>query len=246
MSDKPRLPTVAEQASVSMEYAIALEADPIDLGDIRRIFGGDGTIRVREIEVPQARRVAALMTDDFDGLVSDTQVLEIGRRFVAQINGVLFAGDPDRAIVRMGALYTRHNRSVWGSGVVHVSANVKLGRLRARGHLVHIGPDGSPVSAVAEPPRQAAWLALAAADNDGADRVADVLHAFSGEPDWFDLWKAEEVIHGDQHSISDWPKDEVEWFRQTATRYRHSPSTRHGRKAQEWLGANQRSEMNLE
>ena len=136
---------------MSMEYAIALEADPIDLGDIRRIFGGDGTIRVREIEVPQARRVAALMTDGFDGLVSDTQVLEIGRRLVAQNKWrPLFARgirtEPSSAWVHSIAAPST-GASVDFGMLLMCAANVKLGRTSDwRGHLVHIGPDGSPVS----------------------------------------------------------------------------------------------------
>jgi hypothetical protein len=85
-------------------------------------------------------------------------------------------------------------------------------------------------------------LASGAAD---PNRAADVLIALRGEPDWFDLWKAFEIIVMDERKLPNWPTDDVEWFRKTASQYRHSPSNRHAVEGSKWLRDNEKPEMKL-
>ncbi len=72
-------------------------------------------------------------------------------------------------------------------------------------------------------------------------------------------------MHPTKDRIPDWPESEIEWFRQTATLYRHSPSSvhvqgpknpkkqgrdgakKHGRDgAKQWLAKYHKPEMELD
>lgn len=226
------------------EYAIELRGHEFDLGDLREIFNS-GPIRVRDIEVASGRRITALMADEFND-VPDTSVMEIARQLMGQINGALFASDINRSIVRLGPHYTRRDGGAWGLGTIYAAANIKLQPARMRGRAMVLNPDGTPVPSPETRPRQTFWLELAAPNTEAGNRVADVLHALSGEPDWFDLWKAQEVVYLDRNKIPDWPSDDIEWFRSTATLYRHSRTYKWGKKARGRLDDQQLPEMDLE
>ena len=100
---------------------------------------------------------------------------------------------------------------------------------------------GPPVRALEETSRQLAWLALASGAADPGRRN---LRAISGEPDWFDLWKALEILNGGQHVFPSWPRDEAEWLGASAARYHHSPSHRQWRKGPRWLQDNGKPKWN--
>jgi hypothetical protein len=224
------------------EYAAALGGNPIDLSDLRKWFTSD-LIQVAEIDVQPNGKVTALLARDFEKCSSGEEVQGAAWRLIGQMNGILFASDPDRSPVSVLGVYERTANGDWGRGAAY-AVGKGGGRARGRAYSAVIGPDGLPVQAPTETPRQAAWLALASSAANPS-RAADILIALRGEPDWFDLWKAEEIIHGFQDRFP-WPADEVEWFRQTATLHRHSPWYRYnGKTAKERLDESGKLPMEL-
>jgi hypothetical protein len=229
---------------MSIEYAVGLEGHPFDLEQLRSAFD-TGPLQVREIDLPNRGGTTVLRAREFDALPSGVEVQESARRIVAQLNGALFAADADRSVVRMGAIYARSRDGIWGQGTTYGSAAIEVGNDRTRATAVVVGADGVPRPETEQKPRQSSWIALAEADGPDPNSVVDVLHALAGDPDWFDLWRVYELICGDQRALPNWPHDQVKWFTQTATRYRHSPSHRHGRTATQWLEENGKPEMRL-
>lgn len=223
---------------LSAKCAVALSGHPRDLEDLRTWFVS-GPIQVVEIDVPAAGRVTALLAEEFDGLSSGEQVQAMAPRLVGQLNGVLFASDPDRPPVRVFGIYERTANGDWGH--THVSLVEKLSA-RDRVTVVLTGPDGLPVPG--PPPSQPVWLALASGPTD-PNPAADILIALRGEPDWFDLWKAFEIIVTDERKLPNWPTDEIEWFRKTASQYRHSPSNRHAVAGRKWLKKEKKPKMGI-
>ena len=220
------------------KYAAALSGHPLDTDALRRWFTSDP--QVVEIQVPKGRTTALLATE-FESLASGEQVQADARRLVGLMNGALFASDVDRAPVQVAGVYERTGNGEWGRGAAYAPFHGG-GTSRGRFQSTQIGPGGAPVPE--GPSREVAWFALANGPAD-PNPAADVLRALSREPDWFDLWKAHEIIEGDQHVLPSWPKDEAEWLGATAARYRHSPNHQQGRKAKKWLLDNGKLEMEL-
>jgi hypothetical protein len=109
--------------------------DPLVLEDLRRTFTSD-PIRVAEIEVPPNRRVTAILAREFDGVPSGAQVNEKASRLIGQMNGILFAMDPDRPPVRMGVgIFERESGGAWGSGANYASVSASL-EIRFRAYCV--------------------------------------------------------------------------------------------------------------
>jgi hypothetical protein len=220
---------------LTKEYAARLDGQPIDLADLRGCFSS-GPVRVVEIEVSPSNRITVLLATEFDGLTAGEQVQAAVWQLIGHLNGMLFVRDPARAPVRMLEVYERTAGGGWGRGAAYASVH---DRVTSRDRFVAGRPDGLPL--LASTPREVAWPALAAREA----RAADVLNALRGEPSWADLWKAEEIIHGYQDRIPNWPAFEVGWFRATATLDRHPRSSFHvqgpkaGRKSsREWFDDN--------
>lgn len=225
---------------MSAKYAAALSGHSIDLDDLRKWFTSD-PIQVAEIEVPPDGKVTALLAQDFEGLSSGEQVQAEAWRLIGQINGVLFASDPDRSPVGVLGVYERTASGDWGRGAVYASFQ-GTASTRGRFFAEAIGSDGSPVPA--PPPRERAWLSMASRGAN-AKRIADVLTALCGQPKWADLWNAFEIIDEDWRTRRNWNTGGVVWFRKTASLYRHSASHDHGKTARQWLQDNGKPEMEL-
>jgi hypothetical protein len=199
----------------------------LDLEGLRNTFQ-TGSIRVRQIEVPNSGAITALLADEFTSLTSGVEVQERAQRLVACLSGALLALGARRSAVGIGPVYEKADVDAWGAGTNYASAviEVSLG-VRANAHVV--GPDGLPKPETQQKPRLSLWLALVDAADSEPDPVTDVLHALSRDLDWFDLWRAYELIRSERHRLN-WPRDQVDRFRQAATRHRHSASN-----AKEWL-----------
>jgi len=223
--------------------AVGLEGETSALADLRRIFNA-GPPRVVELEVPPDRKITALMADDLNDAASGPDALAVAQRLMALINGATFALDSDRSHINTALVYEQDAAGNWNHGTNYASLTVLQGggRLEAKG-LVVMGPDEVPIPPEDKPPRPATWIALA--DGADADSVTDILHALGRDPDWFDLWKAWEMIQGDRHVIPSWPSDDIEWFCSTATLYRHARNSQQGRKALKRLEEMQKPQLAL-
>jgi hypothetical protein len=102
------------------------------------------------------------------------------------------------------------------------------GRSRMKASAIVLQAPGSPPPPPPPPPPHTVWFKDALKDSV----ISDVLTFLRGQPDWFDLYKAFEMMRDDinrgigQHNQIQigWPeKGEIDFFSQSAQVHRHSP-----------------------
>jgi hypothetical protein len=207
-------------------WAIALEGDAFDIEDARDLFAQPGhVIQVRIIEVAPDRNPTVLFAKEFESLSNSSEVFESSSRIFDFLNGIMFVRDVARKPLRPGAVHERREDGRWSGGTQYAKA-VRAGRGRARASAeVLRGPDSSPQPAPPAP--HTIWMTEATQDNT----LADVLTFLRGEPDWFDLYKAFELMRDDinhklgQHKYEQmgWPaKPKLDEFSESAQVHRHS------------------------
>jgi hypothetical protein len=216
------------------EYATRLEGEPHDLSDLRRSYAVPGPIRVTQIVVG-GETVTALYAADFSGLASGAEVLEVSGVIVNQMNGALLISANDRRPVRPTIVYDRIPGGVWSAGTNHMVGTLDVAQARVRADATVTQPGGTPIQGAPSTDSTSKWLAFARSGTPDGDRVNDVLTALSGDPDWADLWRAQEMFHHDRLGLQGWNEAESERFRQSATLYRHSPNSANGNRARDWF-----------
>ena len=168
------------------------------------------------------------MADVFEQLDDSANVLEASKPLVDLINGILFVREPTRKPLRSGAVHERQPDGTWNAGTIHAGMHVMEGRSRLKANAVAVTAPGSPPPPPPPPPPHTIWLK----DALTGSVVSDVLTFLRGEPDWFDLYKAFELMRDDvnnhlgQHNQTQigWPsKDERDFFSESAQVHRHSP-----------------------
>jgi hypothetical protein len=218
--------------------------EPHDLEDLRRDFGRSGSVKVEESEVG-GERFTALLAEDFASRATGMDVLRVARLIVAQINGARLVSATDRRPVRPTIVHEREGAGAWSRGTNYAEAVLEVGSARVRATAELRRADGTLVP---EEPRihpASRWLEFARSGTEDGDRAADVLNALSGNPDWADLWLAQEMFHHDRKQLAGWDDVEFEHFRRTATLYRHGPNSKNGNEAREWFAAQGKGEMDL-
>jgi hypothetical protein len=211
----------------STRWAVALEGDAFDIEDARDLFAqSDDVIQVRIIEVAPDRNPTVLLAKEFESLTNSSEVFEASSRIFDFLNGIMFLRDVARKPLRPGAVHERQEDGRWSGGTQYAKA-VLAGRGRARASTeVLRGPDSSP-QLPPPPPPHTIWMTEATQD----DTLADVLTFLRGEPDWFDLYKAFELMRDDisrklgQHKYEQmgWPaKTKLDEFSESAQVHRHS------------------------
>ena len=185
-------------------------------------------------------KVTALLAQDFEGLSSGEQVQAEAWRLIGQINGVLFASDPDRSPVGVLGVYERTASGDWGRGAVYASFQ---GTASTRGRFCRS--------------YRFRWLTRASAPASRASMALDGIqrrqcqthrrrsHRPLRPTETGDLWNAFEIIDEDWRTRRNWNTGGVVWFRKTASLYRHSASHDHGKTARQWLQDNGKPEMEL-
>jgi hypothetical protein len=226
------------------QYAAILEGDPEDLKDLRLDYAGSGPIRVTEIEVG-GKRFTALLADEFSAQASSAGALNVAREIVAQINGLRLVARTDRRPVRPTIMHDRLDVGEWSVGTNHASGALEVGPVQIRATATVTGVDGTPIPESARPAWPAKWLAFARSGTPDGKRAADILSALSGNPDWADLWRAQEMFHHDRRQLPDWNDGDSERFRQSATLHRHSHNSRNGKDAREWFALTLEPKMDI-
>jgi hypothetical protein len=207
-------------------WAVVLEGDPFDLESARELFGAGADIEVREFDLTgtgPGSRPTVLMANDLD-LLDIGEAFGAAERMVDILNGILFALDGDRGPLRIGERILRRN----GDGTWANFANIHFyspTRSRTRFYSASAFADGTPVPPPTPP--HAIWMREAGHDNV----LADVLTHLSGKPDWFDLYKAFELMRDDINKklgkanceSMGWPsKSKLGEFSASAQVFRHS------------------------
>jgi hypothetical protein len=208
-------------------WAVALEGDPFDIEDARDLFAKHDEVQVRIIEVAPDRNPTVLLAKEFENLSSSSEVSEASRRIFDLLNGIMFVRDRVRKPVQPGAVYERREDGRWSAGTIFAKLAAFEDRDRFYAAAVILQAPGSPPPSPAPPPPHMVWLTEATRD----DTLADVLTFLRGEPDWFDLYKAFELMRDDinsklgqnKYEQMGWPdKKTVDVFSESAQVYRHS------------------------
>ena len=164
----------------------------------------------------------ALTSPQMEGLTTHQEVEEVAKRLLGIVNGVLFALEADHQPLSFDGILERSSTG-WNK---HIAA-VMHGRSRARAGgmaLVH----GKPSPQHTRPPPALRWTA--AAQND--QTVSDVFQYLSGKPDWFNFYKAFELMRDDieqgcskrGQTNMGWPsKKNLKHFTLSAQVFRHAP-----------------------
>jgi hypothetical protein len=211
--------------SDNARWAVALGGEAFDLEDASELFSNAAGVSVCKISVGADRNPTVLIADAFQQLPNSADVLEASRPLIDLLNGLLFVHEPGRKPLRADAVHERKSGS-WSPAIHHLRMEVMTGRFRMKGSAVVLqagGPSPPP-----PPPPQTIWLK----DAFTGSILADVLSFLRGEPDWFDLYKAFELMRDDvnshfgQHNQMEmgWPKkDDLDFFSESAQVHRHSP-----------------------
>jgi hypothetical protein len=205
------------------KWATAFDADKLTLKYAQRIFAPPSEIEIIEVPLAPRGRVPAFAADDLDCAQSVSDARVRAQRVLMLVSALLFTRDPTRPLVYPKEVYERRKDGSWREHPWQISP--RGGYVRSR-----IFNRSYPEKAIEADPSERKWLAILDAEN-----VVDALHAVSGQPDWFDLWKAHEAVKRYQRQrIRDWPgkhNPAMDLFEKSATLHRHSPSNEHYRRA---------------
>lgn len=215
-------------------WALSLSGHPFDQEDAETLFGGEGPVRVAKVADRASREWTALFSDAFEECQTPSDVNEIGPPIVDRLNGILFVRDPGRQPLSIDAvLECRDGEPAEGGGFARSVFLAASGALTVRSRLS--GTLSAGPSTLAPPPPERGLLALSLAD----DVLADVLTFLRGAPDWFDLYKAYEMMRDDiqrrlgknkKGKNKEWYESSVAWpsrnavthFQKSANFHRHS------------------------
>jgi hypothetical protein len=171
-----------------------------------------------------------LFADDLDKLSTAGEVEAHAFSLVDRLNGALFVRDPRRQPIKMSGALERTPQSSAGA-VVYQHQHVLRGEVRGFrvriGGTLSVGTTGDSLTPTPAP-RERNWIDASLRD----EAVADALAFLRGDPGWFDLYKAFEVMDVDvqhrceqgwQRAAIGWPsKTAIKRFTQSAQPHRHS------------------------
>ena len=140
------------------------------------------------------RNPTVLLAKEFENLNSNSEVSEASRRIFDLLNGIMFVRDRVRKPVQPGAVYERREDGRWSAGTIFAKMAAFEARDRFYAAAVILHAPGSPPAS--PPPPHMVWMTEATRDGT----LADVLTFLRGEPDWFDLYKAFELMRDDINS----------------------------------------------
>jgi hypothetical protein len=208
-------------------WAVALEGDPFDIEDARALFAQHDEVQIGVIEVAPDRNPTALLAKEFQALNNSSEVLEAPERIFDLLNGIMFVRDRARKPLRPGAVHERQEDGRWSAGTIFAKASLFEGRDRLFAHAVVLQAPGSPPPPPPPLPPHVIWMTEATQD----DTLAEVLTFLRAEPDWFDLYKAFELMRADikgrlpndRYGQMGWPdKAKRDEFTESAHVHRHS------------------------
>jgi hypothetical protein len=208
------------------EWALGLTGSQFDLEDAVALFGDQSDPSVHVLDAEASGDFKTILTSpQMDELSAARQVYGVANRLLSLVNGALFVLDPAREPLKGGGLRKRHADGKLTHFLIAQSGTI-ANRTRFGRHIICKVGEQPPTQ---PPPAPVKWVAAAQSDQI----VADVLTYLSGEPSWFDLYKAFEMMRDDinqglggQHRQErmGWPKKPVlDHFTLSAQVYRHAP-----------------------
>lgn len=213
-------------------WALQVSGQKIDIDDTLALYGENSDPSIHQMNGGDGQLVTVLTSPQFELLSTATEVDEVATRLLKIINGTLFVVDPGRAPLASGGIRKRSPNGGWDYHLVAGTGHI-ISRSRARGVGVAI-INGEPSPEHTCSPAAARWSAAAHSDQT----VSDVLMYLSGEPDWFNFYKAFELMRDDINKRGEgrhrqqqmgWPaKKDLDHFTLSAQVYRHAPPWKGG------------------
>ena len=210
-------PVGADVSEHVQRWVLELRGDDSELASAAAIYGAEADPQITKFG-DGANAFYGMTSAQFSMLSRPREVHEIGLRLLGIINGILFIRDDRRRALTLGNVRQQNANGGWNYVLI-----AETGYLELRGYPPTVTVSGAPHT----PPPYLAWTTLANSD----DRVAEVLIELSGDPDWFSIYNAFEVMRVDinerfgQHKQTNagWPeKAKLDFFTESATVYRHS------------------------
>lgn len=226
-------------------WGVALMGHKFDIADALEYWGSsDGVVRIVRVQDNRGAAVAGLFADGLDRLSAAAEVARHAQLLLDRVNGALFVRNPRRQPIAIADVFEKAPLEAPGVAVYQYRAvlQAKAGgfRLRMRGALSAVATGGS--AAPASVPRERYWIDASLSDH----ALGDVLIFLRGEPGWFDLWKAFEMMRDDvqrRANVKRWERTSVAWpapdemdrFEATANLHRHSRARRIEKPAKGWM-----------
>ena len=209
-------------------WALQLTGARMDMEDAVTLFGANSDPTIRTMDDGNGNTINLLTSPQLDLFNTAREVDEAAKRLLGIVNGVLFVLEPGRAPLAAAGVRERNANGGWNAYAIAGTVNLieRNDRLRAVGMAI-LG--GEPFPQHTRPPAALRWAAAAQSDQV----VGDVFIYLSGAPDWFDFYKAFELMRDDinqriggQHRQEEmgWPpKKDLDHFTLSAQVYRHAP-----------------------
>jgi hypothetical protein len=220
------------------KWAAGFDADRLTFKYAQKIFAPPCEIEIIELTLPDNERAHTVASDDLDQAESLSDARDRARRLLMVVSALLFTRDPTRPHVYEKEIYQRQDDGSWLEHPWSIAPEGGYTRSRVFNRAY-------PERSIEDDPSERKWLCILDAEN-----VIDALHTLSGDPDWFDLWKAYEWVKRYKIGLKGnekWPENDpvMDLFVKTATLQRHSPSNEHYRRAKRYFEAQGVNPMSL-
>lgn len=161
-------------------WRVDLKGESLDLESLSNALTDEGMTRIT-----QEDGAFSLVSDRFEKLDDVSDVLAEARDLVAELNGAAWLEWDNAEPITVGGVFERAEGGGWTASVF---AAVARGRSRVHAPAVALvnGENVAPTP----PPRPQQILTAAESD----EPVRDVLHLLGGEPTWYGLYKALEIL----------------------------------------------------
>jgi hypothetical protein len=206
-------------------WGLKMTGPKVDLEAAIILYEANSDLSVTSIDDGDAKPSALLTSPQLEAFDKPTDVENAAKRLLGVVNGVLFVLEPARTPLAFGGVRERNANGNW---TYHISPPLVISRSRVMGIGVAI-VDGKLSPSATLPPPASRWTAAAQAD----PAVGDVFRFLSGQPDWFNFYKAFELMRDDinarmgkQHRQEQigWPTKKIlDHFTLSAQVYRHAP-----------------------
>lgn len=210
-----------EALMVSAGWALELRGSRVDLDDVREKLKPPFDPWVEEYG-EGGENMLLLRSNAWKGLASTGDMMAEAARLIDHINGALLLEDANAQLISHGITLCFGEDGGRLPVVIAAKANITLKgfRVRARGVVGAGSPEEEPSASIMQ-------VRLQKADKEPI--MSDLLTFITRADNWFDLFKAmelvERLIGGEaraQAISSEWKR-----VRQTANRHRHAPSPKH-------------------
>jgi hypothetical protein len=206
-------------------WALQLSAPQLDIEDAIAWCGSNSDPTIRSLG-SDAIPLFVLTSPQMEVLDNAREVEDVATRLLAIVNGVLFVLEPDRVPLASVGVVERRADGKWNHHVTSVGVMAGRSRASAAGMAI-VG--GQPSPQHTRPAPALRWSTAAQTDQV----VSDVLRYLSRKPDWFNFYKAFELMRDDinqrtggqhRHEQMGWPaKKRLDHFTLSAQVYRHAP-----------------------